>query len=169
MLSGLITHQLERIAPFEKTLPQGCQALQFDRLHLAAILFALEAALGHFIVIEFAFDPLASAVEEVDGRPQEIVEVGFQAGVFEARNQGVEDVGDGASDAVAFGEWPGIRFVLKGSVAVELKLPQNVFGGGRFVVRFKVVVLVHRMLHRLDRALAAFMAKKPTTGMVLHP
>ncbi len=43
-------------------------------------------------------------MEEIDGRPEEIDEVGFEAGVFQGRDQGVEDVGDGPGDAVAFGQ-----------------------------------------------------------------
>jgi hypothetical protein len=108
-------------------------------------------------------------MEEVDGRPQEVVEVGFEARVLQAGNQGIEDVGDGTGDTIAFGQRAGIGFILEGAVAVELKFLQDMVGWGRVVMRFIVVVLVHRMLHRLDRALAAFMAMKPTGGLVLHP
>jgi hypothetical protein len=45
-----------------------------------------------------------------------------------------------------------------------------VVGGGRAVMRLKVIMLAHGMLHRMDRdRLAAFMATKPTGGTVLHP
>ena len=133
-----------------------------------AVLLVLGAALDDLVVVEFAFDLLAGAVKEIDGRPQEIVEVGFEARVFHAGNQCIEDVRDGTCNTVAFGQWSGIGFILEGSVAVELKLLQNVVGRGRGVVRFKVVMVVHRMLHRLDRALAAFMAMKPTDALALH-
>ena len=169
MFSGLVTHQFEGIAPFEKALSLSGQAFQPDRFHLAAILLVLETALAHLIVIEFAFDPLAGAVKEVDGRPEKIVEVGFEARVFHAGNKCIEDVGNGACDTVAFGQRAGIGFILEGAVAVKLEFLQYMVGWGRVVMRFKVVVLVHRMLHRLDRALAAFMAMKPTNGPVLHP
>ena len=112
------------------------------------------------IVVQFAFDPLSGAVKEVDGRPEEIVEVGFEARVLQRRDQGVEDVGDGAGDAVAFGEWPGIGFVLEGTVAVELKLLQNVVGRGRDVVRLEVVMLAHGRLRRLDRDHRGLLATK---------
>ena len=60
--------------------------------------------------------------------PEEIVEIGFKARVGKRRDQSVEDVDDGPGDAVAFGEWPGVGFVLEGTIAVELKLLQNVVG-----------------------------------------
>jgi hypothetical protein len=169
MFSGLVTHQFEGIAPFEKALSLSGQAFQPDRFHLAAILLVLETALAHLIVIEFAFDPLAGAMEEVDGRPQQVAEVGLEARVLQTGNQGVEDVGDGTGHTIAFGQRAGIGFILEGAVAVKLEFLQYMVGWGRVVMRFKVVVLVHRMLHRLDRALAAFMAMKPTNGLALHP
>ena len=45
-------------------------------------------------------------------------------------DQGVEDVGDGAGDGVAFGQRPGIGFVLEGTIAVELQLVEDVVGRG---------------------------------------
>jgi len=53
-------------------------------------------------------------VEEIDGRPEEIVEVRFEAGVFERRDQGVEDLGDGACDEATLKKWPGIGLIREG-------------------------------------------------------
>ena len=50
------------------------------------------------------------AMEEIDGRPQEILEVGFEAGFAQARDERVEDVGDGGSDDAGLGSgssWKG--------------------------------------------------------------
>ncbi len=44
----------------------------------------------------------------------------FEAGVLQGRDQGVEDIGDGAGDAMVFGEWPAIWLVREGPLAVEL-------------------------------------------------
>ena len=151
VIGGLVAHQLESITAFDECLPLGDEALQFDGFHFAAILFSLESALRLFVVVEFAFDPVGGAVKEIDGRPEEIGEVRFEAGVVQGSDQGVEDVGDGASDTVAFGKRPGIGFVSERTVAVELELLQNVVGGGRVVGRLKIVVPAHGMLHRLDR------------------
>ena len=69
-------------------------------------------------------------MEDVDGRPEEIVEVGLEAGVFQGDDQGVEDIGDGAGDVVSFGQRPSVGFVREGTVAIKLKLGEDVVGGG---------------------------------------
>jgi hypothetical protein len=56
-----------------------------------------------FVVVEFAFDALVGAVEEIDGRPQQVLEVRFEAGFAQARDKGIEGVGDGGSDDPGFG------------------------------------------------------------------
>ena len=98
--------------------------------HLGAVLFPLAAALRLLVVVEFALDPVGGAVEEVDGRPEQIVEIGFEAGVAQGGDQGVEDVGDGAGDGVAFGQRSRIGFVLEGTIAVELEFGEDVIGRG---------------------------------------
>jgi hypothetical protein len=125
VVGGLVAHQFEGVAAFDERLSLGNQAFQFDRLDLGAVLFGLEAALRLLVDIEFAFDSVASAVEEVDGRPEEIGEIGFEPRVFQGRDQGVEDVGDGAAQDPCVGKRSWIRIVLKGSIAVELKFLQN--------------------------------------------
>ena len=127
---GLIAHQLEGVAALDQGLPFGGEAFELYRLHLRAVLFALAAALRLLIVVEFAFDPVGGPMEEVDGRPKEVIEVGFEAGVLKGDDQGVEDVGDGAGDGVAFGKRPRVGFVLEGTKAVELEFGQDVVGGG---------------------------------------
>jgi hypothetical protein len=56
--------------------------------------------------------------------------VGFEAGVAQSRDQGVEDVGDSTRDSVAFGKRSRVRLVVEGTIAVELKLAQDVIGRG---------------------------------------
>ena len=133
LFGGLIAHQLEGVAAFEESPAFGDVALQFDGLHLTAVLFALAAPLRLLVVVEFALDPVGGAVEEIDGRPQEIVEVGLEASVAEAHDQGVEDVGDRAGDDVAFGKRSGVGFVLERAIAVELEFGQDMVGWGRCV------------------------------------
>ena len=77
LIGGLIAHQFEGVAAFNKSLPLRDEALQFDGLHFAAILFALKAALCLLVVIEFAFDPDGGTVKEIDRRPEQIVEIGL--------------------------------------------------------------------------------------------
>ena len=57
VLGGLVAHQLERVAALDQGLPFGGEALQFDRLDLRAVLFALAAALRLLVVVELALDP----------------------------------------------------------------------------------------------------------------
>ena len=130
VLGSLVTHQLEGVTAFQKGLPFGDQAFQLDRFHLAAVLFALPAALRLLVVVQLALDPVSGPVKEIDGRPEKIVEIGFEARVVQRGDQGVEDVGDCAGDAVAFGQWPGIRLVSEGSVAIELKFLEEMVGRG---------------------------------------
>src|SRR3546814_1952049 len=82
-------------------------------------------------------------------------DLGFEAGVAEGDDQGVEDVGDGAGDDVAFGERPWVGFVLEGAEAVKLEFGEDVVGRGRGVFGFEASVVVigaHGVLpRRIDR------------------
>src|ERR1700678_1876836 len=69
-------------------------------------------------------------MEEIDGRPQQVVEVGFEAGFAQARDEGVEDVGDGGCDDTGFGQRSRVGFVLEGSIAVQLEYGKDVIGRG---------------------------------------
>ncbi|CEG10275.1 hypothetical protein BN961_03713 [Afipia felis] len=126
MLGGLVAHQFEGGLAFDLCLALGDQALEIDRLHLAAVLFALGALLGLLVVVELAVDPFGGAMKDVHGRPEEIVEVGFEARVLQGHDQGVEDVGDRARDRVAVRQKPLIGFVGERPVAVELQFVEDV-------------------------------------------
>jgi hypothetical protein len=69
-------------------------------------------------------------VEEVDGRPEQVLEVRFEPRVAQGRDQGVEDVCDGAGHCVPFGKWSRIGIVMERAVAIELKLVEDVIGRG---------------------------------------
>ena len=73
------------------------------------------------VIVELAFDPRIGAVEEIDGRPQQDLEVGFETGVAQGRHERVEDVSDGANDVARFGERPRFELVLKRTIAVQLQ------------------------------------------------
>jgi hypothetical protein len=72
---------------------------------------------------------VSSAIEEIDGRPQQVLEVGFEARVTERRDQRVEDVGHGVADGVGLRQRAGIWLVLKGPIAVKLQLAKHMIGG----------------------------------------
>jgi len=94
------------------------------------------------VVVELALDAVDGAVEQIDGRPEQVVKVGLEPRVAQGRDQGAEDIGDGACDGVAFGKRPRIGLVVKGAVAVELKLVEEAIGRGGSVRRFEFCVVV---------------------------
>jgi hypothetical protein len=56
------------------------------------------------VVVELAFDAVDGTMEEIDGRPEQVLEVRFETRVVQGRDQGVEDLCDGAGLGVAFGK-----------------------------------------------------------------
>ena len=59
---------------------------------------------------------------------EQVVEVGFEAGVTQRRDQGIEDVGDGATDDAILGQRSRVGLVLEGAVAMEPELGEDVIG-----------------------------------------
>ena len=127
---GLVAKEFHAVPALDQCDALGREALEFDGPYLGAILLLLAAQLRLLVVIEFALDAVGGAVEEVDGRPEQVLEVGFEPRVAQGRDQGVEDVGDGAGDGVAFGKRPRVGLVVEGAVAIELKLAEEVIGWG---------------------------------------
>src|SRR5467141_3946810 len=118
---GLIAEEFETVTTFDQRDAFGCQALEFDRLHLRTVLLALAPALGLFVVVELAPDAVDGTMEEIDSRPEQILEVRLEPCVAQRGDQGVEDVGDCACDDLALGERSGIRLVVEWTVAKELQ------------------------------------------------
>ena len=69
VFGGLVAEEFHAVATLDQCQALGREALQFDRADFGAVLFALAALLRLLVVVEFAFDPLDGAVEEIDGRP----------------------------------------------------------------------------------------------------
>ena len=130
LFGGLVAEEFHAVPALDERLPLSRQALQFDRADFRAILFFLTAALRLFVVVEFTFDPARGAMEDVDGRPEQIFKVGFETGVDQRYDEGVEDVGDSAGDDFGFGQGPWIRLVLEGAIAVELEFVEDAIGRG---------------------------------------
>ena len=130
LVGGLVAHQLEGVAAFDQRLAFRRQAFQFDGFDLAAVLFPLRALLRQLVVVEFAFDPVDGAMEDVHRRPEQVLEVGFEASVGQRHHEGVEDVGDAAGEDVRFGKRPGIGLVVEGTVAIELEFVEDLVGRG---------------------------------------
>jgi hypothetical protein len=83
VLAGLVAHQLEGVAALDERLSLGDEPLQLDGLDLGAVLLLLAPALRLLVVVELARDAVGGAVEDVDGRPEQVLEIGFEAGVAE--------------------------------------------------------------------------------------
>ena len=130
LLGGLVAEEFHAVPALDERLPLCREAFKFDRADFRAVLLLLAAPLRLFIVVEFAFDPARGAMEDVDGRPEQVFEVGFETGVDQRYDEGVEDVGDGASDCLRFGQGPWIRFVPEGAIAVELEFFEDAIGRG---------------------------------------
>ncbi len=130
LVGGLVAEEFHAVAAFDQRLALAGEAFQLDRADFRAILFPLAAFLRLLVVVELAFDPADGAVEDVDRRPQQVFEVGFEAGITQRHRQCVEDVGHRAGDDLGVGHWPRVGFVLERAVAVELEFGEDVIGGG---------------------------------------
>ena len=129
LVGGEVAEELHAVAAFDQREAFGHKAFQFDGADLRAVLLLLAALLRVLVVVELALDAVGGAVEQVDRRPQQVLEVGFEARVTQRRDQRVEDVGHGAADGVGFGQRPRVGLVLEGAVAVELELGEQMIGG----------------------------------------
>ena len=68
------------------------------------------------------------AVEEIDGRPEQVLEVWFQASVGERRSQSVEDVPDRTGNRIGLGQRSWIRLVLGRTETIELEFVEDTIG-----------------------------------------
>src|SRR5690349_10845562 len=83
--------------------PSVSEAFELHRADLRAVLFLLAAPLRLLVVMEFALDAVDGAMEEVDRRPQQVLEVGFETRVVQRRYED-EDICDSAADCLGFGQ-----------------------------------------------------------------
>jgi hypothetical protein len=125
LLGGLVAEEFHRVPALDQRPALRGQALQFDRANFGAVLLLLAAKLRLFVVVELALDPADGAMEEIDRRPNQIFEVGFETSIGERRDERVENVGDRAGSDVGVGQGPWIRLVLKRAVAIELEFSEN--------------------------------------------
>ena len=82
-IGGLVAEELHGIAAFDQGQPLGDETFELDRADLRAVLLPLAAMLRLLVVVEFAFDAVDGAMEQVDGRPKQVLEVGLKASVGE--------------------------------------------------------------------------------------
>jgi hypothetical protein len=79
-IGGGIAEEFHAVAALKERDPLSGEAFEFDRSNFGAVLFLLRPLLRVLVRVEFSRHAIASAVEEVHRRPQEIVEVGFETG-----------------------------------------------------------------------------------------
>jgi hypothetical protein len=165
-LDGLIAEKFEAIATFDERDALGRQALKFDRSHFGAILFALAFALRLFVVVELTIDSGCRTVEEVDGRPEQILEVRFKPGLVQRGDKCVEDVGHCASNHPPFGQRSRIGLLLEWTVAKQLQFAKDMVGRRCRERWLDVVMIGHgmRSFARLAASIAAFVAITETAG-----
>src|SRR6516225_11883727 len=98
LVGGHVAEELDAVAAFDQRETFSYEPLQLDRANFRAVLFLLAALLGGLVVVELALHAVDGAVEEIDRRPQKVLEVGLEARVTECREQRIENVCDGAGD-----------------------------------------------------------------------
>jgi hypothetical protein len=128
LLDGLVAKELHAVAAFDECHAFGGEPFELDGFHFGAVLLDLAFALLLLVAIEFALDATHGKVEEIDGRPEQAFEIGLNPRVRERCDKGIEDIRDGAGDAITFGQWPHVGFVCAGMITVQLKLGQNMVG-----------------------------------------
>ena len=152
-----IAQGLVRVATFDQRQPLGQEPFQLDRLHFGPVLLTLAALLRLFVVVELALDAADGAVEDVDDAPEQVFQVGLEAGVLQGGGEGVEGVGDRGAHEVILGKRSWVGFALERAVAEELEFGEEVGGRALGVIGFVVfrrVVVGHRVrLRQVDRAL----------------
>ena len=121
-ISSGVAEELHGVATLDHGEALGDKPLELDGADLGAILFLLAALLTILVTIELALNAIGRAMEEVDGRPEQVLKIGFEPGIAERRDEGVEDVGEGTASSLFIGQRSRIGFVLMRTVAVELKL-----------------------------------------------
>ena len=129
-LGGEVAHRLEHRALLEDGLALGNKPFEFDGAHLGAVLFGLRLLLPVFIIVELTLHAGGLFVEEIGERPQQIGDVGFEAGVAEGPGEDVEQVGHRAFEEAAFGQGARIGLVLVRMMAEELEFLDDAGGLG---------------------------------------
>ena len=90
LFGGLVAEELHAVASLDERQALCDQALELDRADFRAVLLLLAALLRRSVVVEIALCPVGGAMEQVDGRPEQVAEVRFEARVLQRRDQRIE-------------------------------------------------------------------------------
>ena len=95
-------------------------------------------------------------MEQIDGRPEQILEIGLQPRFTEHFEQGIEDRRQRHLDDRLFRQGSRVGFVLEGAISEDLHLVDEAIGRGRCVVGLIAVIegkgKVHDDLHPVAAA-----------------
>ena len=131
----MVADEFEEVTPFDQADALIDQALELDRLDLGAVLLGLGPALRLLVAVKFAFDAVELAVEQVDERPQQIIEIVLEAGAGQHGAQRFDRIVELGLHGIGFGQRPRIGLVLAGTMAIERQLVEQMRGrrgGGNF-------------------------------------
>ena len=117
-------------------MPSSDQPLELDGADFGAVLLVLAAPLRLLVAVELALGAVGGAVEEIDGAPEELFEVGLEARAIKRRGERIEDVDQRDLHGLLVRQGARVGFVLARPVAVERKLGDDRRRGRRFVLRF---------------------------------
>ncbi len=107
----------------------GEKSFELDGPNLRTVLFLLGFALPVFIIIQLALDAVDLAVEDVDHRPQDVLQVGFKPRVAERPRDHIKNIRQRAAERIAVGQGAGVWLVLMGTPALHLQFLKD--AGGR--------------------------------------
>ena len=85
-------------------------------------------------------------MEDIDDAPEQILQIGLDAGIDEAARQCVEDIGDGAASEPVARERPCVGFILIGPMTVKLHFLEQVSAGAG-LIRFAALGKVGQVDH----------------------
>src|SRR5260370_335575 len=138
---GRVGEELRGMGGLDQRQALGDETLQFDRSDLRAVLLLLAPVLRALVVVELTLDPVGRAMEQIDGRPQQLLEIGLETSITERRDERIEDVDDGAGDSSGCRQRSGVGIVLERTVAINLELGEDVIGRGCVVYGLEVGIV----------------------------
>lgn len=128
LVGGGLPEIFHRVPSFDQRDAFAARSCQFYRANFASGLLALQSSLKLLIVVELPIGITASTLEDIDEVPEEIVEIGFDAGMLQTFRKCIEHVRDGAGGKSRIGQWARIGLVVERTIPKELYLLNSPVG-----------------------------------------
>src|SRR3546814_9727695 len=143
LVGSRLAEKFHRVTPLDEGEACADRPFQLDRADFAAIRCALQSALQLLIVIELPVGMAASAMKNSDESPEEVVEIGLDAGILQASGKRIEHVSDRTGGKSRIGQWARIGLVVERTISKELHLLKKQMGRPRLEGAFiKAVVRI---------------------------